>query len=674
MDSRPASRLRVLLFTDVAGSVDLKRRIGNAAYGKLIARHDETFRAIVADEKGAEILNDTGDGFLAAFETASGAVAAALRFQDALARGPWEGERLAVRIGIHQGEVQSVSSGGEREKVVGLAADVAARVMGLAEKGRILLTRAVFDDARQALGPDEGAALAWRAYGRYLLQGIDEPVEIHGVGREGSLPSEPPTGSEKARRAVAADEEATLGWRPAPGHAIPGREEFSLERKLGTGGFGEVWLATRAKLGEKRVFKFCFEAEKLRSFRREIALFRLIRSALGERPDIARLHEVELERPPFYLESEFTEDGDLADWAARRGGIASVPLSTRLDLLARTADAVAAAHSVGVLHKDVKPSNVLVYTADGEPRPRLADFGIGILTDRRRLAEHDITASGFTLSRLTAGESSGSGTRLYSPPESALGVPFTTQGDVYALGVMLYQLVIGDLRRPLGVGWERDVADPILREDVAACVEGDPARRLASAKELAERLRALPARRRARFRRRFVRAGLTAALALAALGAAAAALYLRERDLRKEAVAAREKAILNARQAEGLVGLLRDTLLSVDPAVARGGEVTVREALDTAIARLESAPIEEPAVEAALRDIVGQAFFHMGRYPEARVQFEAALSLYTRANGADDPDTLSMGNNLAVTLQALGEPAEAERVARAAQWRSRAEP
>jgi len=673
----PASRtrLRVLVFTDVAGSVDLKRKVGDTAYGRLIARHDAIFRSLLAATPGAEILNDTGDGFLAAFETASAAVDAAIRFQDALASEPWDGgERLRVRVGVHQGEVQSVDAGGSREKVVGLAADVAARVMGLAAAGQILLTRSVFDDARQVLRSTD-RPLAWRAYGRYLLQGVEDPVEVHGVGREGELPSDAPKGSDKARRAVAADEEDTLGWRPAAGLEIPGRDGWRLERKLGEGGFGEVWLGVREKPLERRVFKFCFDADRLRSFRREITLVKLLRSALGDRADIARLIEIRLDRPPYYLESEFTEEGDLADWAARNGGIAAVPLATRLDLVARVADAVAAAHSVGILHKDLKPSNVLIYldrsAGDATPRPRLADFGIGILTDPGLLAQRDITASGFTVSQLGENESSRTGTRLYAPPESALGKPFTTQGDVYALGVLLFQMVVGDFERPIAQGWERSVADPVLREDVAACVEGDPERRLASAADLATRLRSLPRRRRARALRRLgVAFGALAGVAAVLLGVATV-MYFREHDLRREADDARARAEtalgVSKRatgQAQTLAAFLRETFLAVSPDTAREVDISMQEALDQAIERIERDPPEDPVVEASVRDTMGQTYFQLGKFTAAKAQFVRARELYLAALGPENPDTLALGNNLAIAHWRLGELAEAARLIR----------
>jgi serine/threonine protein kinase len=373
--------------------------------------------------------------------------------------------------------------------------------MGLADGGQILLTQSAFNDARQFvshLESGDGAAatpLKWIAHGRYLFSGIEDPVEVFEVGVEGHSPLRVPAGSDKARRVVPHDEEPTLGWRPAVGLEVPGRAGWILDHKLGEGGFGEVWLGEHARTRQRRVFKFCFDVQRLRSFKRELTLFRLLRDALGSRDDIATLYEVKLDEPPFFLESEYTDGGDLAEWAERRGGIGAVTVEHRLEIVAQVADAVAAAHSVGVLHKDIKPTNVLIHTSrDGQVQPRLADFGIGFIADRSQLAARHITETGFTVIT-EMNDSSRTGTRLYAPPEVLSGQPFSIRGDIYALGVMLYQMAIGDLRRPLAEGWQRDVPDEILRGDIVSCTEGDPQRRLESAAELARRLRALPERR-----------------------------------------------------------------------------------------------------------------------------------------------------------------------------------
>jgi serine/threonine protein kinase len=177
----------------------------------------------------------------------------------------------------------------------------------------------------------------------------------------------------------------------------------------------------------------------------------------------------------------------LAEWAIEQGGLAELPLSLRLRLLTEVASAVAAAHQLGVLHKDLKPGNILVAAdPDGEPRIKVADFGCAALLEPARLADLGITNLGFTH---TAGTGDAlTGTVMYVAPEVLAGQSPTSYADVYALGVLLYQLVAGDFRKPIAPGWEDDVPEPLLREDIGQAASGDPAKRRSSAAELAERL------------------------------------------------------------------------------------------------------------------------------------------------------------------------------------------
>src|SRR5690606_33678018 len=143
---------------------------------------------------------------------------------------------------------------------------------------------------------------------------------------------------------------------------------------------------------------------------------------------------------------------------------------------------------------DIKPANVLVRRrSDGHWRACLTDFGNSRLLQPERLAELGITGLGLTVT--SSGGSDGSGTPLYLAPELVAGQPPTVRSDVYALGVLLYQWLVGDLRRPMAPGWEREIGDPLLVEDITRATDGDPALRLGSAAELIERLSSLPARR-----------------------------------------------------------------------------------------------------------------------------------------------------------------------------------
>ena len=622
---RPGSRLMVFVFTDLVGSVQLKRRHGEVEAVRMIARHDELFKQTIAAVPDGEILKDTGDGFLASFTTTSAAVKTALRFQRLMHAEPWSKEPLRVRIGVHLGGVSELAPETTGlAKISGLAVDICARIMHLAKPGQILMTRAVHDDARHFVreqppvdGADTSAELVWMIHGPYVFKGIDEPMEICEVGAHDIAPLKPPHG---------------LGWRPEVGQPIAIKPRWELERKLGEGGFGEVWLARHVDTKEARVFKFCFDTESLRGLKRELALFKLLREALGDRPDIAKIYDIQLDEPPYYLESEFTEYGDLVTWLASQGGIDQIPPAIRLDLFARACEAVAAAHSVGILHKDLKPSNILIYSGDdGEPRPRLCDFGIGMLTDMSQLERFAITVTSSTM--LAGGTDSDQAiTRMYAPPEIQRGEPFTVRGDVFALGVMLYQLVVGDLRRPLVPGWEEDVADELLRQDIKEATARNPEDRLQSAGQLAHRVRTLRPRRAAyrkeQRRRRLMQAAVVTAVAFLFVGGLSAGLWFRERGLRESAE--RSRAVATASR-----DFLVNTIESVSPH-DRGPGVKMLDVLKAGVDRIKTEFATQPEVRIQLYETYGKVYRAMNLYIESTEYFNLALALANEHLPRDD--------------------------------------
>ena len=354
-----------------------------------------------------------------------------LSFHQAMAELSEEvGVELGFRVGIHLGEVvlietppEDVARGAKPLEVEGLAKPTAARLMSVAQGRQTLLSQAAFDVARRAaVGSEMGdGTLAWLAHGDYMLKGITRPTPIFEVGVEGFAPLGRAPDTEKVRRVL--EQDTLPGWRPAPGMDIPNRGNWVIQRKLGEGGFGEVWLVAHRKTGDRRVYKFCFERRLLRMLQREITIFRVLKETLGERDDISRIVDWNFDQEPFYIESEYTAGGDLLVWAEEQGGIGEVPLDTRIEIVAQAAEALGAAHSVGVLHKDVKPANLLVRpVATGPPRIRLTDFGIGLLTDERHLVESGITVLGLT-EMATPDLSTTAGTRLYQPPRWLLANP-----------------------------------------------------------------------------------------------------------------------------------------------------------------------------------------------------------------------------------------------------------
>ena len=264
----------------------------------------------------------------------------------------------------------------------------------------------------------EDPEVTWLAHGAYRFEGEEEALEVFEVGRRDRAPLTAPGPLSGVERAVAIGDEHVLGWRPAPGQPIPRRPHWTLQARLGVGGFGEVWRAVH-KSGERRVFKFCFDPKHLRALKREVTLLRLIKEALGHREDIVRVIDWSFEAAPYFTETELTEGGDLTRWAASRGGFSAIAMTDRLRLIAEAAEALAAAHSVGILHKDVKPQNILVFSdAQQVEHARLTDFGIGQLTQPERLEAGEVTAMGFTKTE-ALGEASSAGRSVTSPPRSS---------------------------------------------------------------------------------------------------------------------------------------------------------------------------------------------------------------------------------------------------------------
>jgi len=224
-----SSRMAVLLFTDMVDSVALERRLGTATYSGLLQLHHQLFLQVLECVKGGQIRNDTGDGILSEFDTAAGAVNAALLFQMLLRESRWEKEAPRVRIGIHQGQLAEIQlDPASPGKLVGMPVNIAARVMSLAQGGQILLTRPVYDDARQFVREHPVAradaatppAIEWKAHGEYLFKGSDDSVEIFEVGAAGFAPLTAPPNTEKARGTVVLPQKAASNWWPAMGAAL----------------------------------------------------------------------------------------------------------------------------------------------------------------------------------------------------------------------------------------------------------------------------------------------------------------------------------------------------------------------------------------------------------------------------------------------------------------------
>lgn len=502
---------------------------------------------------------------------------------------------------------------------------------------------------------------------------------VHGFGYRLGVPVE------------ALSSDAPARFIPASGQIVPLRPNWRMVEALDADSRGMVWLAEHEKTRDRRVFKFASDGEMLTTLKREITLYRLLRDSLGPAAPVVQILDWNLDEPPYFTESEWVTDGDLSNWITSEATFAE-----RVEAIAQACEAVAASHGLGVVHKDLKPANLLIRRLEnGRLQILLADFGIGALSDRRAIEALGITQLGF--SRTGTGASSSSGTPLYLAPEVIGGATPTQRSDIYALGVMLYQALVGDPRKPLAPGWERDIDDELLRGDIAAAADVDPERRLGDAAELARRLRTVEVRRakleadararteavtlrddleRARVRRRRL-AGVSVLMLVMLTVVSVMALQMR---------LAQQQARFEADTAAAVNDfLIHDLLAQADPLVAGRRDVGVRELLDVAALHVGTRFADRPGSEAGVRLALGSAFRNLAEYESASRQLEAALKLANQSAEAArlrDPLALELAalninreryENVAPLIEPLLEHANPELAAQAALTLARAD-
>jgi len=439
---------------------------------------------------------------------------------------------------------------------------------------------------------------------------------------------------------------------------------YTLISELGRGGMGAVWLAERADRRPRRhvalklphVVRGGALAERLANERDILASL--------EHPHIARLYDAGVDyagRP--YFAMEYIEGEPIDVFCSSR----ALPIRDRIGLLLQVAAAVAHAHARLVVHRDLKPGNILV-TADGQVR--LLDFGIAKLMEGDRTRETSLTLlSGRAL------------TLDYASPEQVRGGPLGTASDVYSLGVVAYELLTGARPYRLTRATVAELEDAIasIAPPLASDVAHDPALQKqlrgdidailnkALKKETSQRYSTVEAfaqdlRRHLNHQpvlaqpdSLFYRVGKFISryrLHAAAGGVAVLALLTGAGIAVSQAQRARAQAARAEEVKRFVVSIFRDA----DTSAGGSRKTSAADLLEQARTRLDAAPVRDPAIRAELLTALGVSLTGLGEYQQAEKVLDEATRLSAVHLGAAHPDTiaaqLAFGEALLETGQA----------------------
>jgi eukaryotic-like serine/threonine-protein kinase len=482
-----------------------------------------------------------------------------------------------------------------------------------------------------------------------VIQTISSQVNSHSQSEQSGVPS---------------GEHSQSIWRALAGVGpMPSIEGYDLVACLGRGGMGAVFEGYQQSTGRRVAVKFMLDAfgasdAARKRFEREVEVV-----ARLQHPGIVSIVDSGVRSGRYFYAMEYVE-GRVLDKALIPG---QCDWRKAVDLMAQVCDAVDYAHQRGVLHRDLKPGNIVV---DGSGKPRLLDFGLAKVFDPDSSDGESHGHLGMTVS--SPGQLIG--TVAYMSPEQAEGRHSDTsvRTDVYALGVITYELLTG--RLPVRKhGSLQEILKRIIEEDppptssvrsgltrdldavILKSLDKSPQRRYATAGEFAADLRhvlagepvtarrASAAGRAVRWVRRNRAISTVTAGAIATLAIVSSLLI--SQILHESAVAAYERDLAQAN-----FDRLRMILESADPERSPGG-ATVLQLLDTATQGLEDSPLENDMAEAQIREVLGGVYRKLGEYEKARDHQLRALAIRRgRAGQRDDPEVAEALHNLAATL------------------------
>ncbi len=380
-----------VLFTDVVGSTSFFERNGDTAGLVMIHRHDELAAKAIQQYEG-KVVKTIGDSAMAEFPDPGSAVRAAVEIERQFLKLNLtlpEEHRVEVRIGVHTGV--GFRKGND---LFGDVVNVAARIVKRTAPAQILISRAMYE----AISKDSGLTCRWLS--KLTIDGRTEKEDIFEVVW------------------TDADAYRDVQERQAASSLIPPRYEALSQ--IGTGGTGIVYKVRDLETGEIVALKIlkpeiASDPDVQENFKRELLLARKI-----THKNVCRIHDFSRVNGSACTSMEFVEGESLSSRLYRAG---SLPLKEALEITRQISAGLREAHAQGIVHRDLKPANIMI---DRNGTVKIMDFGIARMIHREGPMTGTIV-----------------GTPAYMSPEQAELKPVSSCTDIYALGLLLYEMITG---------------------------------------------------------------------------------------------------------------------------------------------------------------------------------------------------------------------------------------
>ncbi len=380
-----------VLFTDVVGSTSFFERNGDTAGLVMIHRHDELAARAIEQHNG-KVIKTIGDSAMAEFPDPASAVRAAVQIEREYLKlnlSLPENQRAEVRIGVHTGV--GFRKGND---LFGDVVNVTARIVKRTAPAQILISRATYE----AVSKESDLHCRW--LNKLTIDGRTEKEDIFEV--------------------IWTDAEAyrDVQDRLAATSNIPPR--YEVLSQIGAGGIGIVYKARDLETGEIVALKIlkpeiASDPEAQENFKRELCLARKI-----THKNVCRIHEFSRSNGTAFASMELIEGETLSARLYRAGAL---PLNEALDIARQISAGLREAHAQGIVHRDLKPANIML---DRAGNVKIMDFGVA------RLIQREGPMTGTIV-----------GTPAYMSPEQAELKPVSSCTDIYALGLVLYEMITG---------------------------------------------------------------------------------------------------------------------------------------------------------------------------------------------------------------------------------------